>query len=82
MSHLTVCTVIRSNLELSSLEISQEVNHEETTNTVGESCNFTSDFTPQPRAVTSSRRCLNDSNEIDADSSSMNDSSYEDVCWE
>lgn len=87
ISHLTVCTIIRSNLELPSLEILQEANHKETTSWIiayaaNESCNCKSDSTPQPHAVMSTRHCLNDSNEIDADSPSMNDSSYEDVCWE
>lgn len=50
--------------------------------TANESCNCKCDSTLQPPAVMSTRHCLNDSNEIDADSPSMNDSSYEDVCWE
>lgn len=77
--------IIRSNLELLSLEILQKANHKETTSWIiayNESCNCKSDSTPQPHAVMSTQRCLNDSNEIDADSPSMNDSSYEDVCWE
>lgn len=87
ISHLTVYTVIRSNLELSSLELLQEASHKETTSWItayaaNESCNCKSDSTPQLHAVMSTRHCLNDSNEIDADSPSMNDSSYKDVCWE
>lgn len=87
VSHLTGWMIIRSNLELSSLEILQEVCHKETTlwkmaYHANMRCNCKSDSTPQPHAVMSTRHCLNDSNEIDANSPSMNDRSYEYVCRE
>lgn len=67
ISHLTVCTIIRSNLGLPSLEILQEANHKEKTpwiiaNTANESCNCKSDSTPKPHAVMNTRHFLNDSN--------------------
>lgn len=87
VSHLTGWMIIRSNLELAPLEILQEVCHKETTlwkmaYHANMRCNCKSDSTPQPHAVMSTRHCLNDSNEIDANSPSMNDRSYECVCRE